>query len=91
MTIKKIIVEIEVPEDFNLIWNDGSGLQAFHEAIKRPLLEYGLDTLIEICKRRESKNEIDILYANFLEVHNKVRESLKAIGVINKNNEVKYV
>lgn len=77
MAQKKILVTIEVPEEFDDIWdNDPSGVQAFHDCIYETLLLNTQERLIEIHELNKG-SEVDILYAEYLETKLKVLKSLK--------------
>ena len=68
---RKITMEIEVPDDFDPCWNDGTGIQAFHETVWMAIQ-------VDIMKRTAVISKLDT-DSNFLKTKLAVLESAKYI------------
>jgi hypothetical protein len=86
---RRIVCEIDVPEDFDACWQDGCGVQAFHDTIICGISQLGMDKIIEFSTLEKSDKEQDIQFAQYLRTKHKVRKSLKMVGYIDENNQLK--
>lgn len=86
---RKIICEIDVPEDFDACWNDGCGIQAFHETIVVSVFEKSMSTIIQISQKEKSNQPEDIRVVKYLKTKQFVRDSLKVVGYVDSNGNTK--
>jgi hypothetical protein len=98
MVKKKILVEIEYPEGFDLCWDHSdSGHQAFNDTIVCQSLigaRKSLVTAIEKCKENNLTTEKEFEnddYYNFITTKIEVSNSLKVIGFINTDNQLEML
>lgn len=87
--LRKIVCEIDVPEDWDYSWDEPTGIQCFSDMVIELISEHNRKELIT-TKNLENilgdNNSIKCKYANI-----KTRQSVKIIGHIDSNNNFREV
>lgn len=74
---KRVVFEMDIPEGFDAVWDEPTGIQAFHDIVICGMLEQGIQVLI--TKEQESNPQMKSFYAKQLEIMN----TLKIVGSVN--------
>ena len=84
--LRKIVCEIDVPEDYDACWQDGSGIQCFSDVAIIPLHIHNTKEICEIINLEKTLNADDKRLANYKRVKLNVRKTVKIVGYIDSNN-----
>jgi hypothetical protein len=79
---RQVVIELEVPEDFDACWNDNTGIQAAHDIVVRGILELSVRKVLDIEKSKDKQ------YAAYLQKHQDVRDSLKIVGHVDDKGKL---
>lgn len=85
---RKIICEIDIPEDFDACWNEPTGIQAFHDTIIVGILELGMDKIIQYTNYLKSGTDADKQFGEYLKTKHLTRNSLKIVGYVDDQNNI---
>jgi hypothetical protein len=80
---RRVVIELEVPEDFDACWDEPSGRQAAHDIVICDLLESGIDKVVEMQNHKDDKEFYD-----FLRTKHEVRRSVKIVGHVDDKGKL---
>ena len=78
--LRKIVCEIDVPEDWDYSWDEPTGIQCFSDMVIELISKHNREKLISI-KNLENNELVNI----------KTRQSVKIIGHLDSNNNFREV
>ena len=84
---RKIVCEIDVPEDYDMCWQEPSGIQAFHDVVICHIVEYNTYELSDILKYEKGTDD-EKRFAKYLRLKLNIRRGLKVVGYVNEKNEL---
>lgn len=85
---RRIIVEIDVPENFDTVWDEPSGIRAFHDTVIVGISELGIKKVIQYSNYEKSEVVSEKQFAKYLKTKHETTQSLEIVGWIDSDNKI---